>query len=225
MKPQILEIACFSAQSAQIAMQAGADRIELCEDYASGGVTPPEDTIRNVLNHTHIPVFVMIRPRAGDFVYTAADVETMRQQIRFAKQAGCAGFVFGALTMEQTIDLNVCRMLLKEAHPLPCTFHRAFDEIENSSEALEIIITTGFSRILTSGKKSTAMEGAACLHELISQARNRIIIMPGGGVRASNIIALRQICQAPEFHSAALDPQTGETNPDEVKALKQCLMT
>ncbi|MBS1635585.1 MAG: copper homeostasis protein CutC [Bacteroidetes bacterium] len=224
MKQYTLEIACFSAESAFVAAANGAGRIELCEDYSCGGISPSAETAMQVIKQVKVPVFIMIRPRAGNFIYRASELEYMKQQMILFGEMGCAGFVFGALTSENTVDLDACKYLVSSTGSLPCTFHRAFDITPDPGKALENVIACGFSRILTSGGQDTAMAGAAQIRELITRANNRIVIMPGGGVRASNISDLRNVTGAVEYHSAALDKQRDKIDPEEIIALKRNLV-
>lgn len=200
----VLEIACFNSASCLTAQKAGAQRIELCENYKAGGISPSEKLFLETKQNLQIKIFVMIRPRPGDFNYTDAEFELMKKQIVFFKENKCDGFVFGILTTQDKVDTVRCKELVESAKPLPCTFHRAFDEIENSESALEEIINCGFKRILTSGKQKTAAEGSDLISSLIKKTAGRIIIMPGGGVRSSNIAELYKKTSAVEFHSAAI---------------------
>jgi len=199
----ILEIACFNLQSCLTAQKAGAHRIELCENYPEGGVTPSEHLIIEARQKLQIDLFVIIRPRGGNFIYTASEFEQMKNQIIFCKENKCNGLVFGILNSENKVDALRCKELVELAKPMPCTFHRAFDKIENQEEALEEIINCGFKRILTSGKQKTAIEGSSAILNLIQKANNRIQIIPGGGIRSGNISELK-MTGATEFHSAAI---------------------
>jgi copper homeostasis protein len=212
----LLEIACFNLESCLIAQKAGAHRIELCENYKAGGITPSEQLILEARRKIQTDLFVMIRPRGGNFIYSEIELEEMRSQIEFCKELKCNGFVFGILTSENKVDSIRCKELVELAKPLPCTFHRAFDEIENQEEALEEIIKCGFKRILTSGKKKTAIEGSSKIVDLIQRSKNRIQIMPGGGIRSTNISELKKT-GATEFHSAAITNPNETVNETEIK--------
>lgn len=214
-----LEIACFNLESAIIAETNGASRIELCENYNEGGISPSESLIKTVLEKTNIPVFVMIRPRPGNFCYSENEIELMKKQILFCKTNNCDGVVFGILTPDKNINVSACTELVNLAKPLPSTFHRAFDEISDSETALENIITCGFKRILTSGGAITALDGKEKLQRLIEIADERIIIVPGGGIRSSNIAEITTITHASEFHSAAIIDHTDLANADEIQLL------
>ena len=219
----ILEIACFNLESALIAQRAGADRIELCEDYASGGVTPSMETITQARKQIAVPMFVMIRPRGGNFVYNKAEIDVMKEAIVFCKKAGIDGVVFGILDAQNKIDSSLCKELVKLAQPMKTTFHRAFDEPKEPLQALEDIIACGFDRILTSGGGQTALEGADVISSLIEKAKDRIIIVPGGGVRSHNIEEIKARIITKEFHSAALDKATMLAEENEIRKLKSAL--
>jgi copper homeostasis protein len=197
-----LEICCFNIKSALIAQQVGADRVELCEDPGAGGTTPSLGLIKAAREKLHIQLYPIIRPRDGDFLFGDEEFEIMLNDISLCKQIGCDGIVIGMLNADGTIDKKRSAKLVEMAYPLGVTFHRAFDRSVNPFESLEDIISIGCERILTSGQKPTAMEGAGLLNELIRQADHRIIIMPGSGVRANNIIELKERTGAAEFHTS-----------------------
>ncbi|MEO5684677.1 MAG: copper homeostasis protein CutC [Chitinophagaceae bacterium] len=198
-----LEICCYNYQSCVIAEQAGAHRIELCADAAEGGTTPGFGTIKLVKEKLGIEVFPIIRPRGGDFFYDAEEFLVMKTEILLCKELGCEGVVIGMLKQDGSVDKEHCKQLVALAYPMSVTFHRAFDRAINPFEALEDIIQLGCERILTSGHKPVAMEGAQLLNELIRQANDRITIMPGSGVRAATVIELAKKTGAVEFHSSA----------------------
>ncbi len=198
-----LEICCYNYQSSIVAAQAGADRIELCADAAEGGTTPGFGTIKRVKEKISIEVYPIIRPRGGDFFYDDDEFIMMKTEILLCKELGCEGVVFGMLKQDGSIDKERCKQLVALAYPLSVTFHRAFDRAVNPFEALEDIIQTGCERILSSGHKPVAEEGAQLLDELIRQANDRIIIMPGSGIRAANIAEVARKTGAREFHSSA----------------------
>jgi copper homeostasis protein len=199
----ILEICCYNYHSCAVAAAAGAHRIELCADAAEGGTTPAYGIIRLVQEKIGIETFPIIRPRGGDFFYTEEEFMIMQREVQLCKELGCGGVVIGMLQQDGTIDAGRCKKLVALAYPMSVTFHRAFDRAINPFEALEIIIESGCGRILTSGHKPVAMEGTVLLSDLIRQANERIIIMPGAGVRAANIAALAEKTGAVEFHSSA----------------------
>ncbi|MCW3103755.1 MAG: cutC [Bacteroidetes bacterium] len=223
MKRNFLEIACFNAESAAIAQSAGADRIELCDDLAAGGITPGILTIEQVRTEAEIPLFIMIRPRGGDFVYTEKEFEQMKQEIAFIKRMGVDGFVFGILNEDGTVDKQRNLELVRLADPLSCTFHRAFDRVPDPFKAMEDVIACGFRTILTSGKAAAASEGMPLLSCLVQDAKNRITIMPGGGVRSSSIAALKQATNALFYHSSAITDKSGIADQKEIKLMKEKL--
>ena len=198
-----LEICCFNFQSAMIAQHAGAHRVELCADPAGGGTTPGPGLIKTAREKLSIQLYPIIRPRGGDFLFSDEEFEIMQKDISFCKEIGCDGVVIGMLHTDGTIDKKHCAKLVQLAYPLGVTFHRAFDWCANPFEALEDIISIGCERILTSGQRPTAVEGAGLINELVRQAEDRIIIMPGSGVRSNNILALKEKTGAEEFHTSA----------------------
>lgn len=201
--PFKLEICSFDLLSALIAQEAGAQRIELCAGPAEGGTTPGPGLIRVAREKIHIDVYPIIRPRGGDFLYTDEEFDIMMKEVAYCKEVGCNGVVIGLLNADGTIDKSRTARLVDLAYPLGVTFHRAFDWAVNPFEAMEDIISVGCERILTSGQHPTAPEGADLINELVRQADDRIIIMPGSGVRADNIIALAEKTDASEFHTSA----------------------
>jgi copper homeostasis protein len=198
-----LEICCYNYQSCVVASQAGANRIELCADAAEGGTTPGFGTIKLVKEKLGIDIYPIIRPRGGDFFYDDAEFIVMKTEILLCKELGCEGVVIGILKLDGSIDKERCKQLVALAYPMHVTFHRAFDRANNPFEAMEDIIQSGCDRILTSGHKPVVMEGAQLLEDLIRQANDRIIIMPGSGIRAANIIDVAKKTGAIEFHSSA----------------------
>lgn len=205
----MLEAACFSCKSAIIAADNGAGRIELCDNQAAGGTTPPLTWLTQVKARVSIPVFVMIRPRGGNFEYENAEFECMKAELESFKPRA-DGFVFGVLDPDRKIDVARTAELVRIAHPKPCTFHRAFDETLDPKAALEDVISSGCTSILSSGGKSTALEGVAALSELLREAQGRIIIIPGGGVRAANLACIQSVTGAAVMHSSC-SPPTGSS--------------
>jgi copper homeostasis protein len=222
MQKNHLEIACFNIESAIIAQHAGADRIEFCTDMNVGGVTPTLEDFILLKSKMHIPVFVMIRPRGGNFFYSKEEFEQMKNNILQFKNAGADGFVFGILTENDEVNAIQNKELVELANPLPCTFHRAFDETNNQMEALDAVIECGFSTILTSGNAKNAMEGLANLKALALKVNDKICIMPGGAVRANHIEILKENIATNWFHSSAV-LQNETANLDEVFMLKSKL--
>uniref|UniRef100_A0A8C0E2B4 Copper homeostasis protein cutC homolog n=1 Tax=Balaenoptera musculus TaxID=9771 RepID=A0A8C0E2B4_BALMU len=183
----LMEVCVDSVESAVNAERGGADRIELCSGLVEGGTTPSMGVLQVVKQYVQIPVFVMIRPRGGDFLYSDREVEVMKADIRLAKLYGADGLVFGALTEDGHIDKELCMSLVAICRPLPVTFHRAFDMVHDPMAALETLLTLGFERVLTSGCDSSALEGLPLIKRLIDQAKGRIVVMPGGGVTDRNL--------------------------------------
>ncbi len=220
-----IEIACFNLESALIAQKVGADRVELCADMSVGGTTPTIEIIQQAREHLTIDLYVMIRPRGGDFVYSMHEIMYMYLDILEFKDIGVDGFVFGILTNDGKIDIEVNKALVDLAKPFPCTFHRAFDEVLDYENALEDVISCGFSTILTSGTFSNVMEGKEVLKQLVIQANNRIEIMPGGGLRSTNISKLNEMVDANWYHSSAITDGSETANPEEIIQLKKKLLS
>ena len=218
-----LEIACFNLESALIAQKAGADRVELCDGIEVGGTTPNLETVRKVRQILTIDLFVMIRPRGGNFVYSGEEIEMMKKSIVEMKNVGVDGFVFGILNEDDLIHQQKNKELVELAKPFPCTFHRAFDEVFDYEKALEDVIDCGFSTILTSGTKPNVIEGIQILKQLVEKASNRITIMPGGGLRSSNSIELKKVLNTNFYHSSAITDKGEIVNYNEVTALKSAL--
>lgn len=183
----LLEICAATIQSAINGETAGAHRIELCSELAVGGVTPSFGMIQEVLKKVSLPVFVLIRPRSGDFTYSNDEFEMMKADILQCKKMGCAGIVSGVLKEDNTMDIKRTQELAALSKPLPFTFHRAFDWVPNPEEAIETLIETGVNRVLTSGQKTTAEQGLELLIQLKDQANGRIQILPGGGIHENNV--------------------------------------
>jgi copper homeostasis protein len=198
-----LEIACFSLQDALRAAELGADRLEFCEDYNSGGVTPNLDDFMVLRERfSDMPIHVMIRPRSGNFIHSEAEIELMTQQITTFHQLGASGFVFGVLNEKGAINTAASQKLIFAAQGKPCVFHRAFDELHDPIAALDTLMHLGFSGVLTSGGAATAMDGLSVLKQMQSHVEQQVQIVVGGGVRSSNIEKLLS-SEAQWFHSAA----------------------
>jgi len=221
MNRPLIEICAGSLASAAAAQAGGADRIELCAELPLGGITPSRETILAAKEKIRIPVFVLVRPRGDNFIYSEEELETMLADIAFCKSAGVDGFVFGVLDEKNEIDPGPNKLLLEAAAPLPCTFHRAFDLCADALQSLNLLHQLGFTRLLSSGQSSSAIEGAALLGELVK--RNLLTVMPGGGVREENIATLLRLTKAKEFHSALLDHPAGILRQERVRNFKQLL--
>ncbi|MFC0603797.1 copper homeostasis protein CutC [Winogradskyella pulchriflava] len=198
----LLEICANSYQSAKNACDAGAHRIELCQELSVGGVTPSYGLLKQVIDNLRISVFVLIRPRGGNFVYSEDEFEIMKHDIQLCKELGCQGIVSGVLNADKTIDLRRTKELVDLSRPLKFTFHRAFDEVVNPKEALEQLINLGVERVLTSGQKQSAELGIDLLKELHELSKGRIMILAGGGINSENASKFKEI-GLKEIHASA----------------------
>jgi len=200
-----LEVCANSVTSALAAQQGGAVRVELCENLSEGGTTPSRGQILLARKLLHIKLYVLIRPRGGDFLYTDLEYDIISADVNYCIEAGCDGIVIGILNADGSIDKERCRKLADKARQMGVgvTFHRAFDMCADMDQALEDIIEIGCERILTSGGKSTAIEGSRTLADLIKKAGDRIAIMPGSGINEHNVADLVEFTGATEVHSSA----------------------
>lgn len=217
-----IEICCGSIQSAANAKAAGATRIELCQNLNEGGTTPSYATIKQCVEDLHLDVFVLVRPRPGDFVYNELEIRNMEEDVRVCKQLGVSGIVVGFLHEDGNIDTALTRRFVELAAPVPVTFHRAFDRCKDWRKSLEEVIACGCKRILTSGCQPTAMEGKETLKELVRLAGDRITILVGSGVRPENVGELIRHTGVQEVHSSCKVRTAGgydETCAEEVAAL------
>jgi copper homeostasis protein len=215
-----IEIACFNPESAIIAFENGADRIELCAGLNEGGTTPDFETTKELREKINIPIFVMIRPRGGNFTYSEEEFEQMKNELLQLKTLNVDGFVFGILDEKDEVNSEQNTILVELAKPFPCTFHRAFDRARSLEESLEKVINCGFKTILTSGQKPNVSEGKENLKKLVELSDGRIEILIGGGLRSTNIQEIREYTKAGYFHSSAITDGGEFANPDEVIALK-----
>ena len=205
----LLEVCCGNLESVDAAVAGGASRIELCADLESDGLTPPVEWIRDVeARYPSLTVHVLIRPRAGDFVYSPEEADTMIQQTEMALEAGADGIVVGGLTSSRDVDRPLMERVVSlvkslQDRPVSLTFHRAFDRCRRPFGAMEQIIDLGFDRILTSGQGPTVIEGADMLRELQRRARGRIGILPGGGVTPRNAARILAATGCAEIHASA----------------------
>ncbi|MGB4398712.1 MAG: copper homeostasis protein CutC [Daejeonella sp.] len=235
----VLEICVGSLGSALAAQKGGADRIELCDNLYEGGTTPSYGMIKTCKSLLNIPVFPIIRPRGGDFVYSEEEFETIKQDVLACRELGCEGLVFGILNPDGSVDKDRCLELVKLSGKMQLTFHRAFDRCSNRRKGLEDIVEMGFHRILTSGGQDHAEDAISELGMLVERAKNRIIIMPGSGITGENLLKLAKATGAVEFHSTAktkIDPLKGnhdhnnldaqyqfQTDADKVREMRQIL--
>jgi copper homeostasis protein len=202
-----LEICVNSIHSALAAQEGGASRVELCDNMAEGGTTPSAGMISRCKKLLSIPVFPIIRPRGGDFLYSKEEFEVMKQDILFCKASGCEGIVMGILKVDGSIDIERCAELIALARPMHVTFHRAFDRCNDLEKGLEEIISLGCERVLTSGGNISAENSVQTLKDLIQQSDGRISIMPGSGINENNIDLIAKNTGAYEFHSTARSPK------------------
>lgn len=201
-----LEVCAGSLTSALNAGEAGAHRVELCDNLSEGGTTPSPGVIMQAVTKLQIPVFVLIRPRSGDFIYSDAEFEAMKEDIVFCREQGAKGIVSGVLKTDGSVDKDRMEELVDLARPMKITFHRAIDMVRDPFLALEDIIALGIDRILTSGQANSAIEGTGLISELVKMAGDRIIIMPGSGINEMNIISLYQKTKTFEFHASLRSP-------------------
>jgi copper homeostasis protein len=206
-----LEIAVFSIEAAVTALKAGAHRIEFCENPQEGGTTPSYGSLKTLRSFTTQPVFPIIRPRGGDFFYSRSEFEVMKTDLLIIKELGYLGAVIGLLNVDGSIDTKRTKELVDIAGPtMQISFHRAFDRCKDPFKALEDIIASGCKRILTSGQVPNAADALPLLSKLVEDAGDRIIIMPGSGVRSNNIKEIRQATGAKEIHSSARKMQASQ---------------
>jgi copper homeostasis protein len=213
----LLESPIYTTEAALQAAKFGVDRLELCSSFHEGGETPGAGMLAYLKAHLQIPVFVMIRPRGGDFVYSDEELDVMAEEIRIFSSLGADGFVFGILNRDGSVNSDACGQLIETASGKPCTFHRAFDVSRNLEESLETIIKCGFHRILTSGGKNSVAEGLDQIVRLMKLADDRIIIMPGGGMKPELVEPLRKTGWLREIHASCKEFRSSESrwhNPD-----------
>ena len=247
MNQYIIEACVDSVESAINAQLGGADRVELCDNILEGGTTPSYASILLARKQLKIDLFVIIRPRGGDFLYSDIELEIMHNDILKSKSMGADGIVFGILEEDGHIDIDNCRKLVELARPMKVTFHRAFDMSADALKSMEDIISLGIDRILTSGQAASVPDGISTIKNLVKQAAGRIIIMPGGGIREENIDDIRKETGASEFHvslrtklesgmkfkkngvfmGSEMLPEFSRkiTNPDRIKNLREILNT
>jgi copper homeostasis protein len=242
-----LEVCIDSVEGARAAEAGGAQRVELCSDLAEGGITPSAGLIDAVRSAVKIPVFVMMRPRGGDFYYSPDEFDVMRRDVAIARSSGADGVVMGLLLPDGKIDVERARELIDRARPMQVTFHRAIDVSQSLEESLEQVIETGADRVLTSGGEETAIEGVPVLARMVANSKQRITVMVCGGIRKANLREIAQATGATEFHASlrqkTISPVTHRpnrpamsvdgideyaryaTSADDVRAMRQLLDT
>jgi copper homeostasis protein len=218
----MLEIAANSVASALAAQDGGAGRVEFCTALELGGLTPSHAQIALARERLRIPLYVLIRTRAGDFLYSDLECEAMQRDIETCAALGCDGVVLGVLDADGNVDTARCRALIAAAGKLGVTFHRAFDLTRDPLTALSDLIELGCERVLTSGAQTSAWEGAKLIRQLVERSTGRIVVMPGAGVDAGNIGTLRQITGASEFHASAKrrHPSGMQWQPERLKDMQ-----
>jgi copper homeostasis protein len=215
----LVEAAVDSLDDALAAVEGGADRLELCANLSVGGTTPEQGVIAAVLSRVRIPVFAMIRPRGGSFVYTDAEMDRMRRDIEMALDLGVAGVVLGVLDSANRVDVARTQSLVGVAGGRRVTFHRALDRTPDILAAADTLISLGVSRVLTSGGAATAAEGVDTLESLVEHAEGRLAIMAGGGVRANNVRDIVRRTGVGDVHARC------ERDADRIRAIKDALST
>jgi copper homeostasis protein len=198
----LLEAPVFNVQAAMEAAQQGIDRLELCANFPEGGETPSAGMLRFLKSELDLPIFVMIRPRGGDFVYSSKELLVMKHDIQLLGDLGADGFVFGALDAQGTVNESACEFLLRAAGSNPCTFHRAIDASANLQDSLKKIMQLGFQRVLTSGGKNSLSEGLDQVLELLRLAQDQLIVMPGGGLKPVHVPILKESGYLKEIHAS-----------------------
>ena len=201
--PALLEVCAFNIQSCLIAQQAGAIRVELCDNPVEGGTTPSYGTVKRVRERIDIQLYPIIRPRSGNYFYDEDEFEIIRQDIAACKDLGCDGISVGAATINAEIDTERMTRIVEWAYPMGVTCNRVFDGTPDLFRALEDLVVCGCERVLTSGGRSNAPDAGDILAQLVQQAGDRISVMPGAGINSSNLAKLRHECEAHEYHASA----------------------
>ncbi|MGB3074044.1 MAG: copper homeostasis protein CutC [Chitinophagales bacterium] len=222
-KKLIFEVCANGIQSAINAQLAGADRIELCEYLEVGGLTPHDKIIRDAKELIHIPIHVLIRPRAGNFVFSEEEYDCMKEEIIRCKKMQVAGIVTGVLNPDRTIDKIRCAELMEHAHPLSITFHRAFDVVHDPIQSLKELIELGVDRVLTSGQQENPLAGAQLIKELMNHSNGRISILAGGGITEENISAIVKESGITEIHFSARKKQVDGSYVSDLMRIKNMM--
>lgn len=217
-----LEIACFNPESVAIAAAAGAHRAELCREKITEGLTPTFQDIELALSF-NIPLNIMVRPRAGNYVYDEEEFAVLLKEVEALGQLPLNGLVFGTLLADGTIPYEQNIRLVEAAGNIPCTYHRAFDEVNDPEQSLETLVRCGFKIVLTSGGARRAIDAAQLLKQLVQQSNGRITVMPGGGVRSAHAHELLVTTGAKWLHSSAITNGGELADPTEIKALLKAI--
>ena len=223
MRPMLLEVCAYHIESCIAAQRAGAHRIELCSAPGSGGLTPSYGLIRYVLDHIGLPVYPIIRPTGGGFVYSQAETAIMKADILMCRELGCRGISVGAALPDGSLDADAFQRIMDWAGPMGVTCHKVFDETPELPAALEQLVGWGVERVLTSGGKPNAVQGAETIAALVKQAAGRIAVMPGGGVRSGNIAHLVATTGAVEYHTSAIVGPDDISNESELTSILRIL--
>lgn len=210
----ILESPVFTVEAALRASEAGVHRLELCSSFAEGGETPGVGMLSYLKKRLALPIFVMIRPRGGDFIYHEDEIDVMLEEIRLLRAIGADGFVFGILNRDGSLNKEACRKLIDQADGKPCTLHRAFDLCRDLPATLEDAIDCGFKRVLTSGGAGSVWDGLKMITQLLNQAGERMIVMPGGGLRPEDVKPLSQTGWLKEIHASCKEVRISEQERD-----------
>ena len=196
-----LEVCTFNLDDLEIAAKNKVSRVELCINKNYGGITPPYNHIIDAIS-LGVKIHPIIRPRAGNFIYTSKEINSIINDVRFCRENNCSGVVLGVLDSNNEVDISNCKKIIKESGDMSLTFHRAFDETIKPYESMEKIIDLGFDRILTSGQEEKATDGVSLINKLVKQSKGRISIMPGSGIRASNVDLFLENNEISEIHSS-----------------------
>lgn len=198
---KIIKEACVGSFSeAKAMLEAGANRIELCENLSEGGTTPSYGTIKECLKRLSVPILVMIRPRGGNFIYSSEEIEIIKNDILLCKDLGVSGVVLGVLNTQNEIDIPLLKSLINLASPMEVTFHKAIDDVEDPLSSLDILINLGVSKVLSSGKSETAIQGASLLNKMIEKAQDKISIVVAGKVTKDNLEEIISLIPNSEYH-------------------------
>jgi len=209
----IIEICATTINSVKNANRAGADRIELCLNYTVGGLTPSIKFIKEALNISQIPINVLVRPRSGNFIYTDIEIDRMKKDILSIMELGVNGFVVGSINLDGGIDYEFINWVRNHTDNLDLTFHRAFDYLNNQNDSIDLLVNSGFSRILCSGNENDAINGVKKLITLNKYSNNRIVIMPGGGVNKENCLEFKN-SGFKEIHLSGIISSNSSENKD-----------